>query len=151
MTTMDMQATAHDLEAAGADPRLAAVLAERFAHIGPRRYRGPSSISILAVATTLGFALVIACMGWLLSEVHTTCRACCRVCGGNVGSALPFFVAYRLTLSDYRSFAITRADHGAFVEDAFAELPFLNPSHILFIILRPIHINFRTSVMVPCL
>lgn len=82
---------------------------------------------------------------------HTRCRACCRVCGGNVGSALPFFVAYRLTLSDYRSFAITRADHGAFVEDAFAELPFLNPSHILFIILRPIHINFRTSIMVPCL
>ena len=70
MTTMDMQTTAQDLEAAGADPPLAAALAERFAHVGPRRYRGPSSISLLAVATTLGFALVIACMGWLLSEVH---------------------------------------------------------------------------------
>ena len=70
MTTMDMQPTAQNLEAAGADPRLAAVLAENFARASARRERGPSSISVLAAATTLGFALVIACMGWLLSEVH---------------------------------------------------------------------------------
>ena len=70
MTTMDMQPTAQNLEAAGADPRLAAVLAENFARASAQRERGPSSINILAAATTLGFALVIASMGWLLSEVH---------------------------------------------------------------------------------
>ena len=69
---MDMQPTAQNLEAAGADPRLAAVLAESFARAGAQRHRGPSSISILAAAMGFGFALLTAAMGWILIEVHAT-------------------------------------------------------------------------------
>ena len=72
MTTMDMQPTAQNLEAAGADPRLAAVLAESFARAGAQRDRGPSSISILAAAVGFGFALLTAAMGWLLIEIQGT-------------------------------------------------------------------------------
>ena len=74
MTSMDIRATAQDLEAAGADPRLAAALAaalaESFARAGPQRDRGPSSISMLAATTGFGFALLTAAMGWLLIEIH---------------------------------------------------------------------------------
>ena len=72
MTTMDMQATAQNLEAAGADPRLAAAVADGLAREGAQRHRGPSSISILAAATGFGFALLTAAMGWLLIEIQAT-------------------------------------------------------------------------------
>ena len=69
---MDMQPTAQNLEAAGTDPRLAAVLAESLPRAGAQRDRGPSSISILAAATGFGFAALTAAMGWILIEVHAT-------------------------------------------------------------------------------
>ena len=42
MTTMDMQATAQNLEAAGADPRLA--VADGLAREGAQRHRGPVAL-----------------------------------------------------------------------------------------------------------
>jgi len=65
MATPDVQTTIHDLEAAGADPKLAAAIARAV-----RRQTGPSPIGILAVATALGFTLLTAGMGWLLLEIH---------------------------------------------------------------------------------
>ena len=44
MTTMDMQATAQNLEAAGADPRLAAAVADGLAREGAQRHRGPVAL-----------------------------------------------------------------------------------------------------------
>ena len=70
MTTVDMQPTAQNLEAAGADPRLAAVLAESLARASAQRDRGPSPISVLAAVTGFGFAMLTAAMGWILFEVH---------------------------------------------------------------------------------
>lgn len=65
MATTDVQRTIQDLEAAGADPRLAAAIARA---VRPRS--GPSPISILAAATALGFSLLAAGMGWLILEIH---------------------------------------------------------------------------------
>ena len=50
-------------------------------------------------------------------------KAGCGI-GDSAGSALSFFLSHRLTLSDCSGFAIPQADMGAFVEDAFAPLPF---------------------------
>ena len=72
MTTKDMQPTTQNLEAVGANPRLAAILAESLAVVRPLTGRGPSSISILAAATGFGFAPLTAAMGWILIEVHAS-------------------------------------------------------------------------------
>ena len=69
MATIDLHSTVQDLEAAGADPQLAAAIAAGIARAAPRQ-SGPSSIGILAAATGFGFALLTAGMGWLLVEIH---------------------------------------------------------------------------------
>ncbi|MYA59540.1 MAG: hypothetical protein F4X40_03125 [Chloroflexi bacterium] len=65
MATTDVQTTIHELEAAGADPKLAAAIARAV-----RPQAGPSPIGILAAATALGFTLLAAGMGWLLLEIR---------------------------------------------------------------------------------
>lgn len=69
MATIDIHTTTQDLEAAGADPQLAAAIAAGIARAATPQ-RGPSSISILAAATALGFTLLAGCMGWLSIEIH---------------------------------------------------------------------------------
>ena len=65
MASSHVQTAIDDLEAAGADPKLAAAIAR---NIGPRA--GPSPIGILAAATALGFTVLTFAMGWLLLEIH---------------------------------------------------------------------------------
>ncbi|MCY4588936.1 MAG: hypothetical protein OXB98_23170 [Bryobacterales bacterium] len=67
MVTIDVHSTAEHLEAAGADPKLAAAIAEGIARATPRQ-SGPSSISILATATALGFTLLTVVFGWFMFE-----------------------------------------------------------------------------------
>ena len=69
MATIDLHTTTQDLEAAGADPQLAAAIAAGIARAATPQ-RGPSPISILAAATALGFTLLAAGMGWLLIEIQ---------------------------------------------------------------------------------
>ena len=69
MATIDVHTTTQDLEAAGADPQLVAAIAAGIARAATPR-RAPSSISILATATALGFTLLAGGMGWLLIEIH---------------------------------------------------------------------------------
>ena len=64
---MDMHSTAQDLEAAGADPKLAAAIAAGISRAAPRR-GGPSALGILATATVLGFTLVTVVFGWFMFE-----------------------------------------------------------------------------------
>ena len=67
MATVDLHSTAQDLEAAGADPQLAAAIAAGIARVAPRR-SGPSSISILATAMVFGFTLLTVVSGWFMFE-----------------------------------------------------------------------------------
>ncbi len=67
MATVDLHSTAQDLEAAGADPQLAAAIAAGIARVAPRR-SGPSSMSILATAMVLGFTLLTVVSGWFMFE-----------------------------------------------------------------------------------
>lgn len=64
MATTDVQNTIHDLEAAGADPKLAAAIA----HLLERR-AGPSAMWILIAATLAGFRLLAIGLGWVKSDV----------------------------------------------------------------------------------
>ncbi len=63
MASTHVQTTIDDLEAAGADPKLAAAIAR---NIGPRA--GPSPIGILTTATGLGFTLITVVFGWFMVE-----------------------------------------------------------------------------------
>ena len=67
MATVDIHTTVQDLEAAGADPKLAAAIAEGIARAAPH-HSGPTSIGILATATALGFMLVAVVFGWFMFE-----------------------------------------------------------------------------------
>ena len=67
MVTMDLHSTAQNLEAAGADPGLAAAIAAGIARAVPCR-GGPSATGILATAMVLGFALVAVVFGWFMFE-----------------------------------------------------------------------------------
>ena len=67
MATIDLHSTVQDLEAAGADPQLAAAIAAGIARAAPRQ-GGPSSIGILATATALGFTLLTVVFGWFMFE-----------------------------------------------------------------------------------
>ena len=64
---MDMHSTTQNLEAAGADPRLAAAIAAGIARAALRR-GGPSPMSILTTAMVLGFTLVTVVFGWFMFE-----------------------------------------------------------------------------------
>jgi len=64
---MDTHSTAQDLEAAGADPKLAAAIAAGIARAAPRR-GGPSAMGILATAMVLGFTLFTVVFGWFMFE-----------------------------------------------------------------------------------
>ena len=64
MTSTDVQNTIHDLEAAGADPKLAAAIARRL-----ERRAGPSAMSILIAATLAGFGLLAVGIGWVKSDI----------------------------------------------------------------------------------
>ena len=63
MASTHVQTAIDDLEAAGADPKLAAAIAR---NIGPRN--GPSPIGILTAATALGFTLITVVFGWFMVE-----------------------------------------------------------------------------------
>ena len=67
MATVDLHSTAQDLEAAGADPQLAAAIAAGIARAAPRP-SGPSSLSILATAVVFGFTLLTVVSGWFMYE-----------------------------------------------------------------------------------
>ena len=67
MATVDVHTTVQDLEAAGADPKLAAAIADGIARAAPR-HSGPSSIGILATTTALGFMLITVVFGWFMFE-----------------------------------------------------------------------------------
>ena len=67
MATSDLHSTVQDLEAAGADPQLAAAIAAGIARAAPHQ-GGPSSIGILATATALGFTLLTVVFGWFMFE-----------------------------------------------------------------------------------
>ena len=67
MATIDTHTTVQDLEAAGADPKLAAAIAEGIARATPAR-GGASGINILAATTGLGFMLVTVVFGWFMVE-----------------------------------------------------------------------------------
>ncbi len=64
MAATDVQNTIHDLEAAGADPKLAAAIAHRL-----ERRTGPSAMSILIAATLAGFGLLAIGIGWVRSDI----------------------------------------------------------------------------------
>lgn len=67
MATIDVHSTVQDLEAAGADPKLATAIAAGIARAAPRQ-SGPSSIGILAWATAMGFTLITVVFGWFMFE-----------------------------------------------------------------------------------
>ena len=67
MATIDVHTTVQDLEAAGADPKLATAIAQGIARATPRQ-SGSSSINILATATGLGFMLITVVFGWFMFE-----------------------------------------------------------------------------------
>ncbi|MCY3596416.1 MAG: hypothetical protein OXG71_03140 [Rhodospirillales bacterium] len=67
MATIDVHTTVQDLEAAGADPKLAAAIAQGIARAAPAR-GGSSGINILATATGLGFMLITVVFGWFMIE-----------------------------------------------------------------------------------
>ena len=67
MATIDVHTTVQDLEAAGADPKLAAAIAQGIARAAPAR-GGSSGINILARATGLGFMLITVVFGWFMIE-----------------------------------------------------------------------------------
>ena len=67
MATIDVHTTVQDLEAAGADPKLAAAIAQGIARAAPAR-GGSSGINILATATGLGFMLITVVFGWFMFE-----------------------------------------------------------------------------------
>jgi len=67
MATIDVHTTVQDLEAAGADPKLAAAIAQGIARSTPTR-GGSASVNILATATGLGFTLITVVFGWFMIE-----------------------------------------------------------------------------------
>jgi len=67
VATIDVHSTVQDLEAAGADPKLAAAIVAGIARAAPSR-GGPSVIGILATATVLGFTLITVVFGWFMFE-----------------------------------------------------------------------------------
>ena len=67
MGTIDVHTTVQDLEAAGADPRLAAAIAQGIARAAPVR-GGVTAINFLAAATGLGFMLITVVFGWFMVE-----------------------------------------------------------------------------------
>ena len=67
MATIDVHTTVQDLEAAGADPKLAAAIAQGIARAATTR-AGSSGIIILATATGLGFMLITVVFGWFMIE-----------------------------------------------------------------------------------
>ena len=66
MATIDVHTAVQDLEAAGADPKLAAAIAQGIARAAPAR--GTSGINILAAATGLGFTLITVVFGWFMVD-----------------------------------------------------------------------------------
>ena len=62
-----MHTTVQDLEAAGADPKLAAAIAQGIARAAPAR-GSASGNNILAAATGLGFTLITVVFGWSMVE-----------------------------------------------------------------------------------
>ena len=67
MATIDVHTTVQDLEAAGADPKLTAAIAQGIARAATTR-AGSSGINILATATGLGFMLITVVFGWFMIE-----------------------------------------------------------------------------------
>ena len=67
MATIDVHTTVQDLEAAGADPKLAAAIAQGIARAAPAR-GSASGINILAAATGLGFTLITVVFGWFMVD-----------------------------------------------------------------------------------
>ena len=85
MAAIDIHTTTQDLEAAGADPQLAATIAAGIARAATAQ-RGPSSISILVAAIAFGFTLLAGGIGWLLIEIHAN-RSLIEANGDRVDAA----------------------------------------------------------------